>query len=109
MIGGRQIVRAVKIKGRHRVVPSGGPVDSDEEVHPDGEALLPVVFILVGTPGALQADFVLDDWPKGLFCEEICLFALHKGHYGLAKVIRYIKLVKVCIELATDPSISLHH
>jgi hypothetical protein len=50
-----------KIKARHRVVPSRGPVDSDEEVHPDGQALLPVVLILVDTPGGLQADFVLDD------------------------------------------------
>ncbi len=37
------------------MVPSGGPVDSDVEVHhPDGEALLPVVISLVRTPGALQ-------------------------------------------------------
>jgi hypothetical protein len=59
---GRQIDSSVKVKGRYRVVPSGGPVDSDVEVHhPDGEALLPVVISLVRTAGALPADFVLDD------------------------------------------------
>ena len=48
---GRQIESSVKIKGSRRVVPSGAPVDSDVEVHLDGEALLPVVFTLVSTPG----------------------------------------------------------
>ena len=65
---GRQIESSVKIKGSRRVVLSGGPVDSDVEVHPYGEALLPVVIILVSTPGALQADFFLDVLPEGFFC-----------------------------------------
>jgi hypothetical protein len=65
---GRQIESSVKIKGSRRVVLSGGPVDSDVEVHPDGEALLPVVFALVSTPGALQVDFVLDDLPGVFLC-----------------------------------------
>ena len=65
---GRQIESSVKIKGSRRIVPSGGPVDSDVEVHPYGEALLPVVFTLVGTPGALQVDFVLDDLPEVFLC-----------------------------------------
>ena len=43
-------------------------MDSDVEVHPYGEALLPVVIILVSTPGALQADFFLDVLPEGFFC-----------------------------------------
>ena len=47
------------------MVSSGAPVDSDVEVHPYGEALLPVVIIY---PGALQADFFLDVLPEGFFC-----------------------------------------
>ncbi len=50
------------------MVSSGAPVDSDVEVHPYGEALLPVVIILVNTPSALQADFFLDVLPEGFFC-----------------------------------------
>jgi hypothetical protein len=55
------------IKARHRVVLSGGPVDSDMEVHPDGEAssLWPSTWLALR---ALQAEFALDDWPKGFFC-----------------------------------------
>jgi hypothetical protein len=65
---GRQIESSVKIKGSRRVVPSGGPVDSVVEVHPYDEALLPVVFTLISTPGALQVDFVLDDLPGVFLC-----------------------------------------
>ena len=68
MLPRRVTDRACKKKGSHRVVSSGAPVDSDVEVHPYGEALLPVVIILVSTPGALQADFFLDVLPEGFFC-----------------------------------------
>jgi hypothetical protein len=50
------------------VVSSGGPVDSDVEVHPYCEALLFWVIMLVGTLGALQTDFVLDVLPEGFLC-----------------------------------------
>jgi hypothetical protein len=39
-LGGRQIEPAAEIKGSHRVVSSGGPIDSDVEVHHYSEALL---------------------------------------------------------------------
>ena len=52
------------------MVSSGAPVDSDVEVHPYGEALLPVVIILVSTQGALQADFFLDVLPEGFFVKK---------------------------------------
>ena len=67
-LGGRQIESAPEIKGSHRVVSSGSPVDSDVEVHPYCEALLFLVIMLVGTLGALQTDFVLDVLPEGFFC-----------------------------------------
>jgi hypothetical protein len=67
-LGGRQIEPAPEIKGSHRVVSSGGPIDSDVEVHPYSEALLSVVIMLVGTLGALQTDFVLDVLPERFFC-----------------------------------------
>jgi len=46
-LGGRQIECVAEIKGSHRVVSSGGPGDSDVEVHPFSEALLSVVIMLV--------------------------------------------------------------
>ena len=67
-LGGRQIECAAEIKGSHRVVSSGSPVDSDLEGHPYSEALLSVVIMLVSTLGALQTDFVLDLLPEGFFC-----------------------------------------
>jgi len=62
---------AVKIKSRHRVVPSGGPVDSDVEVDPDGEALLPVVIILVETPGASGMNSCLMTGQRGSFVKKL--------------------------------------
>jgi hypothetical protein len=67
-LGGRQIEPAAEIKGSHRVVSSGGPIDSDLEVHPYSEALLSVVIMLVGTLGALHTDVVLDVLPERFFC-----------------------------------------
>jgi hypothetical protein len=67
-LGGRQIECAAEIKGSHRVVSSGGSVDSDLEVHPYSEALLLVVIMLASTLGVLQTDFVLDALPEGFFC-----------------------------------------
>ena len=67
-LGGRQIECAAEIKGSHRVVSSGGPVDSVLEVHPYSEALLLWVIMLVSILGALQTDFVLDLLPEGFFC-----------------------------------------
>jgi hypothetical protein len=67
-LGGRQIERAAESKGSRRVVSSGGPGDSDVEVHPYSEALLSVVIMLVGFLGALQTDFVLDALPEGFIC-----------------------------------------
>jgi hypothetical protein len=67
-LGGRQIECAAEIKGSHRVVSSGSPVDSDLEGHPYSEALLSVIIMLVSTLGALQTDFVLDLLLEGFFC-----------------------------------------
>jgi hypothetical protein len=50
------------------VVSIGDPADSDLEVYPYGEALLPVVVKLIGFLGALWADFVLEVLPEGFIC-----------------------------------------
>ena len=55
-------------KCSHRVVSIGDPADSDLEVYPYGEALLPVVVKLIGFLGALWADFVLEVLPEGFIC-----------------------------------------
>ncbi len=68
---GRLIKHTVKTEGTHRVVPSGDPVDSDVEVYSVGEALLPVVTIMVRTPGALQAYSCFITEQKGSFVKKL--------------------------------------
>lgn len=65
--------------------PSGGPVDSDVELDPDGEGILPVVTILVSTPGALQAYSCFITEQKGSFVKKLVRSPSAKGIMALLK------------------------